>query len=126
MISDARLFKLWAEKVKELAGNKCEKCGKPNGLNSHHIYSRSKLSTRWDTDNGVCLCVAHHTLSSSFSAHKTPAEFIEWIKERRGEEWYMSLRRKANAVQKKTAQFVNETYIKLCQIKPSTNTDSDF
>lgn len=91
-----KVDKLWADAVKKLAGNKCEYCGKTSPLNSHHIFSRSKKSTRWNINNGICLCVGHHTFSSSFSAHKTPAEFIEWIKEKRGEKWYAELRQKAH------------------------------
>jgi len=75
--------------------NKCAYCGKTVYLNSHHIFSRSNYSTRYDIDNGVTLCASHHILSSSFSAHKTPVEFIEWLKEKRGLEWYQELRRKA-------------------------------
>lgn len=90
----------WAIKVKEQANFKCEYCGKIDTLNSHHIFSRSNHSVRWDLDNGVCLCVAHHTFSKGFSAHKTPVEFVEWIKEVRGEEWYDNLRRKARSVYK--------------------------
>lgn len=93
-----KIDKLWAEAVKKLAGNRCEYCGKTSPLNSHHIFSRSKKTTRWNINNGICLCVGHHTFSSSFSAHKTPAEFIEWIKEKRGEKWYAELRHSANEV----------------------------
>ena len=97
---DKQLDDAWSKKVKELAGYKCEYCGKTSPLNSHHIYSRSKKSTRWDVDNGVCLCVGHHTFSSSFSAHKTPLEFVEWVKAYRGDVWFHFLCLKANATVK--------------------------
>mgnify|MGYP003762010899 CR=1 FL=1 len=93
-----KLDTLWSDKVKE--GGKCDYCGKNTYLNAHHIFSRSNYSVRWDLDNGICLCSGHHTLNSSFSAHKTPAEFIEWIKEKRGIEWYERLRSKAKSVVK--------------------------
>ena len=85
----------WAYMVKELAGNKCEYCGKTDQLNSHHIFSRSNRLLRWDVTNGICLCAGHHTLKSDFSAHKTPADFIEWVKEHRGIAWYEDLRLRA-------------------------------
>lgn len=91
---------LWANLVKKRDG-KCLYCGKTEGLNAHHIFSRSKRSTRWYVPNGVTLCVTHHVFSSSFSAHKTPAEFVEWIKELKGEEWYQELRAKANEIDKR-------------------------
>ncbi len=97
---DGKLDKAWAELVKLRAGNKCEYCGKRNYLNSHHIYSRSKKSTRWDTMNGICLCVGHHTFSSTFSAHKTPLEFTDWLKDYMGEEKLILLRIKANQTSK--------------------------
>ena len=86
---------LWSKAVKALAGNKCEYCGKVTGLNSHHVFSRSNNRVRWDTDNGVCVCVLHHVFGL-FSAHKSPIEFVEWIKEARGVGWYEKLRAKAS------------------------------
>ena len=85
----------WSLLVKLRAGMKCEKCGKEKPLNSHHIYSRSKLSTRWHLDNGICLCVGCHTFSSVFSAHKTPIEFVEWLTEYKGKKFINRLRAKS-------------------------------
>jgi hypothetical protein len=48
------------------------------------------------------LCVGCHTFSSKFSAHKTPAEFVEWAIERRGEEWYDDLKVRKNKTVKYT------------------------
>jgi len=93
---EKKLDDAWSTLVKLEAGGKCEYCGSASPLNSHHVYSRSKLSTRWEIVNGVCLCVGHHTFSSGFSAHKTPTEFTEWIKEKRGDAWYSELRLKAH------------------------------
>jgi len=102
----ARLSKeldaLWSELVKIKAGYRCEYSNKSNALNSHHIYSRSKKSTRWDIENGVCLTASHHVLSSGFSAHKTPTEFVEWIKIKRGNLWYNELRKRASQTKKWT------------------------
>ena len=88
----------WALAVRARDGNKCRYCGRTDTLNTHHIYSRSRKATRYDVDNGITLCVAHHTLSSAFSAHKTPVEFIDWLREQNGEEWLESLRRKAKHI----------------------------
>ena len=102
-----QLDKLWAILVKLQVGGKCERCGSTEHLNSHHIFSRSNLSVRWDLDNGVCLCVGHHTFGR-WSAHKAPIWFIEWIKEKRGIEWYERLRVKANEVKKWTIPELKE------------------
>lgn len=90
--------KNWSYMVKELAGNKCEYCGATEHLNSHHIFSRSNHLLRWDLTNGVCICAKHHVFSTEFSAHKTPTEFVEFIKEKRGLVWYENLRKKAKSV----------------------------
>lgn len=87
--------KLWAELVKKRADYKCEYCGKTNYLNAHHIYSRSNNSTRHDPENGIALCSGHHTLSSQFSAHKTPADFMDWIVALRGYSWLKTLRQRS-------------------------------
>ncbi len=88
---------LWGELIKLQAGVKCEYCGKTNNLNSHHIFSRSRMNLRWDTDNGVCLCVGHHVFGE-FSAHKAPIDFVEWLKDKRGNEWYEKLRIKSREI----------------------------
>ena len=103
-----KLDKIWAERVKERAGNKCEKCGKRQYLNSHHIFSRSNHSMRWNVENGVCLDSGCHTLKND-SAHKAPVEFIEWLRETRGEEWYNDLRREASKIKKLTYKEVWES-----------------
>ena len=87
---------LWSKLVKIRAGFRCEYCWTDKGLNSHHVRSRTNYSTRYNLDNGICLCALHHTLSSTFSAHKTPLEFVEWIKEYRWEAWYDNLKLESN------------------------------
>lgn len=84
--------------VKIRAGFKCEYCWGTKYLNSHHIFTRNNYSTRYDLDNGICLCSKHHTLDSNFSAHKTPMEFSEWIMEERGRERYDRLKAKTKAL----------------------------
>lgn len=85
---------LWGKAVKIRAGERCEYCGKTEHLNSHHIFSRTNNSVRWAIENGVCLCALHHWLAN-MSAHKAPLEFAEWLKEKRGIEWYNKLRERA-------------------------------
>lgn len=94
-----KLDKQWADRVKT-RDKGCVYCGKRGGLNAHHIFSRSNHNTRHYLPNGITLCAAHHTFSSTFSAHKTPVEFIEWLKERKGKEWYQDLRTKAKGINK--------------------------
>ena len=100
--TDKQLCELWSAVVKLYDDKVCAYCGKTTYLNSHHIFSRSNMSTRYSINNGITLCAGCHTLSSRFSAHKTPVEFVEWIKEKRGEEWYSSLRLLAKSSKKYT------------------------
>ncbi len=111
-LSIANLDADWAKLIKLRSGGKCEYCGKDSGLNAHHIFSRSNYSTRWDVNNGISLCVSHHTFSSGFSAHKTPAEFVEWIKEYRGADWYDMLRKKAKEIYKPDYEEVAQYLLK--------------
>lgn len=98
---NADLDKAWSLVVKMRAGFRCEYCGtREKVLNSHHIYSRSNYSTRWDVENGICLCVGHHTFSNTFSAHKTPTEFTQWLYETKGEVFMNELRVRAHAIAK--------------------------
>lgn len=95
-----KLDNMWKTKVKKRDNWKCVYCGKNKNVQAHHIFSRSNRSTRWYLPNGISVCVGHHLFSSVFSAHKTPIEFAEWLKERNGEEWYDDLRRQAKSVDK--------------------------
>lgn len=93
----------WTGEVYSRGEYRCEFCGKTTGLNAHHIFSRSNFAVRWDPDNGVCLCVAHHVLGT-VSFHKAPAEMLEWVKAKRGAAWYDSLRIRAGDIQQAREQ----------------------
>lgn len=62
----------------------------------HHVFGKRYKHLIDDPDNKVALDVEHHTNSSIFSAHKTPARFKEWIISIRGEEWWQRLLEKKN------------------------------
>tara|TARA_R110002020_G_scaffold297267_6_gene513050 strand:+ start:698 stop:1078 length:381 start_codon:yes stop_codon:yes gene_type:complete len=89
----------WSLLVKLRAGNKCEFCGTTKNLNSHHIYSRAKKSTRWSVDNGVSLCVGHH-IGNKWSAHKSPMDFGRWLEKVKGTDFINLLSLKANSTSK--------------------------
>ena len=95
-----QLDDLWRDIVKQRAGFVCEyeSCNKKTYLNSHHIFRKRNMATRWDLDNGLCLCSGHHTLNN-FSAHHSP-EFTDWIKKYLGEEKYNRIRDKSYTIKK--------------------------
>ena len=72
------LHKTWRSAV--LARDKCcQVCGqKAKRLNAHHLIPREFEEYRWNVDNGMTLCVHHHTLGK-LSAHKHPMWFIWWL-----------------------------------------------
>ena len=109
--TDKILLDLWAEAVKIRAGYKCEYCGNLKTLNSHHIFSRRHRATRWDIDNGICLCSGCHTLRT-FSAHQSPA-FIDWEEQYIGEERYNRIKEKAYQVKKWTEVEKEEIKVEL-------------
>ena len=93
---DKKLLTLWSQIVRK--GGICEHCHRSGvKLDAHHVYGRRNNSVRYDLDNGVVLCSGCHTMSSIFSAHQTPTEFTDWIKDYRGEEWYNTLRERARS-----------------------------
>ena len=99
---DGKLDTAWSLLVKLKAGMKCEIKGcthKPT-LNSHHVFSRKNRSTRWDVNNGICLCVGHHTMSSKKSAHGNPIWFTYWLEEYKGSDFIDELSIKAHTITK--------------------------
>ena len=86
-----KLDTAWSKRIRQY--DRCEVCSKARPLNAHHFYSRSIRTLRWELPNGFCLCVGCHVFSSKFSAHKTPAEFVEWAIEKRGKSWYKRLKK---------------------------------
>lgn len=89
-----KLDDLWSKNVRKRG--RCEVCGRTENLHAHHIFTRTKHITRWDLQNGVCLCYHHHF---NF-AHQTPMEFHDWLVELKGAEWVDKLRFKSNQIAK--------------------------
>jgi len=52
-----RIFSLY---VRELADNKCVRCGGISGLQASHFFGRANESTRFDPENVDCLCYGCH------------------------------------------------------------------
>ena len=99
---DKKLDDAWSLLVKLRARMKCEipNCKHSPNLNSHHIFSRKNASTRWDVDNGICLCIGHHTMSTKFSAHGNPVDFTYFLEEYKGSDFIADLSRKAHGTKK--------------------------
>jgi hypothetical protein len=110
---EKKLDNKWAEAIKVRAGFRCEYCGKRENLNSHHIFTRSRKATRWELNNGCCLCVGCHIFSSKFSAHKTPIEFTHWLEKTKGVKWLEELQQMSNEVYRPSVEELEEHLIYL-------------
>lgn len=58
-----RMLKHWADRVKERAEYQCEMAGPDcdGALHAHHIIPKHLDPNRkYDVENGICLCEAHH------------------------------------------------------------------
>jgi len=95
---------IWSKAVKINYNNKCVYSQESTNLNSHHIFTRSRLSTRWNINNGMCLTANHHTWSQEFSAHKTPAKFMVWLRELKWDKFIDDLEKKSREVFKPTVE----------------------
>ena len=114
---EKKLDVLWSKVVKDVAGYRCENCGKTgNRLNSHHFFGRRAKSTRWDLLNGFCLCVGCHTFNCVFSAHQTPSLFHEWALKKRGEEWYEDLKVRFHNIRKYSIEELGEMYDEMSKL----------
>jgi len=91
--------KEWRRQVLERDGHKCQICDPSvvaKRLNVHHLIPRGIKEYRWDVDNGMTLCVRHHTLGT-FSAHKHPFWFVNWLWKTKPKIYFQMERRNALA-----------------------------
>lgn len=97
---------LWAKIILKKFNHKCAICGKNDRLQAHHIFSRNKRSTRWDIENGICLCSGHH-----YQAHINHEWFrrkvIEFIGDKKYEELYYKSQTYKKYTKKDLEQILN-------------------
>ena len=81
----------WSLKVRSV--KKCELCGAVGDIKSfdaHHLIHRANKITRWNTDNGACLCKACHRFKVHMDTFTT-AILFEKLKEKRSQSWFEEL-----------------------------------
>jgi len=90
--------KLWAEYIKSRQNFTCEKCDRSDRqIQYHHFYGRRIMATRYDPDNGFCLCASCHKLDIH-SAHEDPQTFWEWAVVYRGSVWYHEIMKRSKQI----------------------------
>ena len=99
-----KLDNLWSLKIRE--PRKCELCGKKGDIknfDAHHIRGRGNMSTRWDLDNGACLCKGCHRFKIHMDT-MTSSILIDKLKKKRGKDWFPKLVKKSNKIVKHSIQ----------------------
>jgi hypothetical protein len=84
------LDSLWARLVRARGVCEAEGCGKIDGLQAAHGFSRRYVGTRWVLLNGFCLCNGCHV----YYTHE-PLGWDDFLRIRWGELVYEELRRLA-------------------------------
>ena len=112
-VSWQTLHVLWREIVFMRAHYKCEYPGcRVNAkiLNPHHVIGKRNFSTRYDPDNGLCLCSYHHT-GGKEAVHAGAVTFWRKIFESgvRTEAWFERLQERA-AISIKKSTFDREAH----------------
>jgi len=105
-VSWQTLHVLWREIVFARAHYKCEYPGcRVNAkiLNPHHVIGKRTFSTKYDPDNGLCLCSYHHT-GGNDAVHAGSITFWKTIFDHgvRTEAWLERLQEKAAITVKKS------------------------
>jgi len=87
--------KIWSIIIRER--NYCYMCNKiKENYHAHHIFSRNSLSTRFDIDNGICLCpICHYKIHSDSTESYN---LINKLIKDNGQEWYNNLNKKHNQI----------------------------
>lgn len=70
--------RLWSLAVRNDWGHKCCVCGGGN-CEAHHLVPRGNYATRYDLNNGVALCFAHHKHDNNLSPHLNAAGWLAWL-----------------------------------------------
>lgn len=108
-----KLDKEWSRIIR--SEGECEVCGKKDNkcqLHPHHFIGRRNLATRWDLDNGWCLCALNHQLGL-LSAHQNPEWFRREAIRIRGVDYPAMMLKQASKVKKWTYDELVELLNKL-------------
>lgn len=90
-----KLDRLFQEIIVRNAKNKCFINPEHKAFMAHHIFSRNSKSTRWNTENGICVCQDCHN-----KIHSGNIDLKQILINQRGEDWYRNLQLKSSSVVK--------------------------
>jgi len=95
-----KLLVLWSLRVR--SKKQCELCGKlgeVKDFDAHHIIRKTHEATRYDLNNGVCLCKGCHRFKVHMDTF-TASRLIDKLKIRRGQKWHDDLEEKRKITKK--------------------------
>jgi len=99
--------------------SKCEACGQPTQV-AHHFIEKSRSNyLRYDIDNNliplcnVCHCKIHNRFGASITGCLDVSDII---RNKRGEEWYLNLRKASQITIKKDIVWYQKNYERLLKI----------
>ena len=91
---------------------RCEYCKARNKqFHPHHIRYSWRLATRFDLENGICLCAYCHRMVHQDSIFDY--EFMDWLIKLRGKEWYDDLCQRSEVTVKWHERELEDIYNKL-------------
>lgn len=93
---DAKCLELWSKCVRTKQ-RVCRNCGSDYRLQAHHIVQRTYKLSRYNTQNGLCLCAGCH-----FTEKIDPERFRSMIIGIIGEETYIAMQEKYRRTHKWT------------------------
>jgi hypothetical protein len=98
---------LWAKAIYVDWNKKCAICGSTE-INAHHMVPRGTEATRYDLQNGICLCVHHHLWNNDLSPHMNGAGFLCWLLDHHKSKayWYIENRRPKFLGKKNAAYYI--------------------
>ena len=70
---------LWSLAVRIDWAYRCAICDHRGNLNSHHLIPRQHTATRYDLQNGICLCKRCHQFCPKRSPHQHGEGFRQWL-----------------------------------------------
>lgn len=86
--------RLWSLSVRADWANRCMICGSTT-VEAHHMVPRQHEATRYDLNNGACLCPRCHKFDKNVAPHLNAAGFLCWLRDHHPHryEWLLENRR---------------------------------
>jgi len=75
-LSDGTMMRHWRSAVKAIHGDRCKICG-AQPVECHHIVHRNRMRLRYDSKNGLPLCVECHRFAETLLGRTEIAKHVD-------------------------------------------------